>query len=157
MPATVAVGRPIEVPPVATPSRDQVRDSPSPILSAFLALQPLTDNTNTVQVDALHRLYMHELVEAFDHFKAEANCQDHGIVFDPPLTPLSRSEFGLLWPTLQCRTLNSFRRADVKPQQNTMEIGVVSMFFITNYIGLVLVAIAMYTPCVDEGGWGACH
>ena len=64
VPATVAVGRPIEVPPVATPSRDQI--------------------------DALHRLYMWELRQAFEQFKGEAGCSDQEMVFEPPLDPLSR-------------------------------------------------------------------
>eukprot|EP00037_Helgoeca_nana_P024953 m.268192 g.268192 ORF g.268192 m.268192 type:complete len:814 (-) comp26800_c0_seq2:188-2629(-) len=130
VPATVAVGRPITVPPVATPSRDQV--------------------------DALHRLYMHELVVAFDTFKSNAGRDAHRLVFHPPLETLSSDAFASLWPTLRSCG-GSFLRRDKKPEGNHLEIGVVSIFFITNYIALVLVAIALHTPCVDEGGWGACH
>mmetsp|Transcript_27429 Transcript_27429/g.72036 ORF Transcript_27429/g.72036 Transcript_27429/m.72036 type:complete len:831 (+) Transcript_27429:69-2561(+) len=130
VPATVVTGTPVEVPPVATPSRDQV--------------------------DALHRLYMHELVAAFEQLKERAGCAGQIITFDPPLEPLSRAQYSALWPTLRARG-GSFYRGDRKPQHNFLEGGLVTIFFLTNFVGLVLVAVATYTPCVDDGGWGACR
>jgi len=58
---------------------------------------PLTPEPTARQVEVLHRRYFTSLREIFERHKGRYGCEDHELVFEPPLQPLAAYDFAAAW------------------------------------------------------------
>lgn len=93
------------------------------------------------QVQVLHRLYFTELREMFDARKGDVpGHEEDELVFDPPLEPLTRSEFAEAWAEATGRAEDAEKHHHKTKDGNRTEEIWVGLFHSVIFLGVVWVA-----------------